>query len=124
MGLMGPPGRIGIQGPPGRQGERGRDGIPGVVANDFSFYSLFADNLGEVPQVLQPIITYSSTDDKYLTSVTVQQINNTVVILLASVGVISKAFVVNGNMGSYGTGTIILPQNAMSNYFQINVRWT
>ena len=76
-----------------------------------------------VPQVFTPVTMYSSTDDKYLTSVTIQQIDNTVVVILASVGVINKGFVLNGILGSYGTDTIILPGNAVGNVFQINVRW-
>lgn len=131
-GPPGPPGERGCQGPEGRQGNDGRQGregrqgppgAPGVVANDFTFVSIFVNELGVVPQVFLPVTMYSSTDDKYVTSVTVQQIDNTVVVVLASVGVINKAFVINGATGSYGTDTIILPGNATSNVFQINVRW-
>lgn len=126
QGCMGMQGRIGEQGPPGRQGipgPPGRQGIPGVVANDFTFYSVFVRDLGVVPQVFTPVTMYSSTDNKYLNSVTIQQIDNTVVVVLASTGVINKAFVLNGILGSYGTDTIILPGNADGSVFQINVRW-
>lgn len=114
--LRGPRGYTGRQGLPGPQGR-------GVVENDFSFYSLFMENLTEEMKPFLPVTIYSSTDTKRLVSVQANKIDGAVHLHLECRDKAAMIYVLHGKIGvTSKTNLVVVPEHT-GEYFQINIRW-
>lgn len=120
-GERGEKGDKGDRGERGYNGERGERGERGVVSNDFSFYRLIISDSSDVPMTYFPMRWYATNDLKEITSVTIQYIDDTSVLVFSTTSVVSKMFVITGDRSFEGSSSIIVPGKPLQ--FEFNVRW-